>query len=418
MVRMARQFNERDVSLVLQAAKRWIKDCLIADGSVFTGTSLWTSALLTDDYRAFVEHPDFSADDFMTKLKRQMSAAPPPAQQLMAEALWALLLFPSNLRSSTKRRQVLDLWSMSGQNLPATHPLLSDGVLVGIGSGGTGFNHYRPYELEFLINLTRNLKQRTEPERQHIFCEYDAFLNWIEKVPRNGSRQFRHMLRFFAFPDRVERMSSNNDRRKVLVAFGVGTAHEVGEWDDGRLDQRLMELRQKLEAESPGAILDFYEAPLQERWATERKVKTAEGDVTVSIPGEEEQDEESAQPEQAAAETRPSIHIQAKLARIGAIIGLKVWIPRPDRTQVTALLEPSERLALLDDLPINYNDTTNKTISGSETGRFSGLSRSSIQLRCIQGYCEWPISWRSSPIWISAYTSSPPTNGVRRFSER
>ena len=54
---------------------------------------------------------------------------------------------------------------------------------MGIGSGGPGFNNYRPNELEYLISLVRDLKEKTESERKRIFADYDAFLDWIELVP-------------------------------------------------------------------------------------------------------------------------------------------------------------------------------------------------------------------------------------------
>ena len=53
----------------------------------------------------------------------------------MAEMLWALLLFPSNMKGGTKRQQMRDIWALSGQPLAENHPLLDDEVLVGIGSG-------------------------------------------------------------------------------------------------------------------------------------------------------------------------------------------------------------------------------------------------------------------------------------------
>lgn len=61
----------------------------------------------------------------------------------MAEMVWALLLFPSNIKVSTKRQQVGDIWAMSGEGLSDGIPLLSDEVLLGIGSGGPGFNNHR-----------------------------------------------------------------------------------------------------------------------------------------------------------------------------------------------------------------------------------------------------------------------------------
>ena len=212
---MARQVQSRDISPILAAAEQWVSACLIEDRSVLLQDARWTLELVDEVYQAFVEHPDFGENDFMTKLKGQMKDASPSAQQLMAEILWALLLFPSNMKARTKRQQVREIWALSGQQLAEDHPLLTDDVLVGVGSGGPGFNNYRPDEMAFLISLTRDLKRRNGPERRRVLTNYDAFVNWIGSVPQEGSRQFRHMLRFFAFPDRVERISSNNDRRRI-----------------------------------------------------------------------------------------------------------------------------------------------------------------------------------------------------------
>jgi 5-methylcytosine-specific restriction protein B len=136
---MARKLFKRDISQVLAAAEQWIQTCLIADRSVFSMDSLWTSSLVAEVISAFVDHPDFGDDDFMTKLKGQMRGASHPAQRLMAEMLWALLLFPSKMKARTKRQQVHDVWALSGQTLAEKHLLLEDQVLVGIGSGGPGF---------------------------------------------------------------------------------------------------------------------------------------------------------------------------------------------------------------------------------------------------------------------------------------
>jgi 5-methylcytosine-specific restriction enzyme B len=209
---MARQTVKRDISPILAAAEQWIRTCLIEDRSLFVPSHRWTAPLVEEVYRAFVEHPDYGQADFMTKLKGQMKSSSSQAQQLMAEMLWALLLFPSNMKPKTKRQQIRDIWEMSGHQLADNQPLLKEEVLVGIGSGGPGFNNYRPYELEYLISLVGDLKQKPEADRRRILTDYDAFFDWISVVPRKGSRQFRHMLRYFAFPDRVERISSNNDR--------------------------------------------------------------------------------------------------------------------------------------------------------------------------------------------------------------
>src|SRR5207302_9981573 len=94
---MARQTPDRDISSTLAAAEQWIRTCLIEDGSLFSHGPLWTAELVGEVRHAFVDHPDLGTDNFVAKLKGQMKTASPPAQHLMAEMLWALLLFPSNM---------------------------------------------------------------------------------------------------------------------------------------------------------------------------------------------------------------------------------------------------------------------------------------------------------------------------------
>lgn len=361
---MARKFLKRDISPLLAAAEEWIERCLVSDGSMLSEEPLWTSTLVAQLVSAFVDHPDFGDDDFMTKLKGQMAPASGPAQRLMAEMLWALLLFPSNMKASTKRQQIGDIWSLSGEAFPAPLSFLKDDVLVGVGSGGPGFNNYRPKELEYLIALVRDLKEKPEADRGRILSDYDAFMSWIDGVPRGGSRQFRHMLRYLVFPDRVERISSNNDRRRILKAFKVGTPKEVDDWKDRQLDEKLGRLRAQLEGELPGAVLDFYESPLKDRWSRDQTIKTVEGEIEVTVPRDEDESEEKdTAPEQTSASTaRLSIQVQAKLARIGAVMGFKVWIPRSDRGRVSELLQASERAALSEDLPLSFDGTTMYTI--------------------------------------------------------
>ena len=91
---MAHQVHDRDISRTLAAADQWIKTCLVEDGSLFSQSPLWTAQLVDEVYHAFVEHPDLGEDDFITKLKGQMHPASHPAQQLLAEMLWALVALP------------------------------------------------------------------------------------------------------------------------------------------------------------------------------------------------------------------------------------------------------------------------------------------------------------------------------------
>lgn len=60
-------------------------------------------------------------------------------------------------------------------------------------------------------------------------------------------------------------------------------------------------------------------------------------------------------------ESRESIRIQALIATIGAQMGMSIWIPRPDRGAVLKEWK-NEGNNLLERLPLNYDDTTLRTI--------------------------------------------------------
>lgn len=78
----------------------------------------------------------------------------------------------------------------------------------------------------------------------------------------------------------------------------------------------------------------------------------------MTVPEEEEDSDEEQVPD---VEVRDSIQIQALLADIGAKMGFSVWIPRSDRSRVEKVWNP-ENPPILDLLPLNYDDTTLKTI--------------------------------------------------------
>jgi hypothetical protein len=86
------------------------------------------------------------------------------------------------------------------------------------------------------------------------------------------------------------------------------------------------------------------------------KVRRPEGEVAVSVP-QDSDIEASAVPR----ESRESVRIQALLAEIGTQMGLKVWLPKSDRQAVVALWKP-KNAAILEHLPLNYDETTIKTI--------------------------------------------------------
>jgi hypothetical protein len=81
--------------------------------------------------------------------------------------------------------------------------------------------------------------------------------------------------------------------------------------------------------------------------------------IAVSVPEDSPVSEEAeVTPEK---EVRESTRVQALVASIGTSMGFSIWVPRADRAAVLGELG-AEALRLLDKLPLNYDDTTLRTI--------------------------------------------------------
>lgn len=81
--------------------------------------------------------------------------------------------------------------------------------------------------------------------------------------------------------------------------------------------------------------------------------------VTVSVPEDSTPTEEASAPQE--GETRESIRIQSLIAQIGAQMGMSIWIPHADRGGVLKEWK-NDPQPLLERLPLNYDDTTLRTI--------------------------------------------------------
>lgn len=268
---MAIYIHDRDGLPVTTQGKAWVQKCLIRNGSMLRDDILWDpeNLKLLDEY--FVQRLDAGTGSFYEKLEAQLEPSPAKAKQLMAEILWALFLFPSNISIETKRESIVKVWGWSGESLDPTHPMLAGPVLNGIGSGGPGINNHRWRELVYMIGLATNIKKLDPDSRQAKFADYESFVNWIDTVPQEGERQFRQMLRYLLFPERVERLSSNGDRIRILVGFERATAKEARKWSDVKLDTALLQLRNEKEVQYATQDLDFYCPPLREIWKAENE---------------------------------------------------------------------------------------------------------------------------------------------------
>jgi 5-methylcytosine-specific restriction enzyme B len=218
------------------------------------------------------------------KLKRQLAKASPQAQQLCAEILWVMNLFPSNIGAEAKQVAIRDAWSWSGQELRPDHPMLNRELLSGLGSAGPGFLAHRWRELRFFINSMKAFKARNVDERRALLADPFDFARWLDAVPDEGYRQLRHILPFLIFPDNFERIASPRDIRRILTALGNIERGQLKQMSKVEQDEALLRLRRQLEQQNAGEI-EFYQRKFKKIWAPiEPEVEEQSALQTVAAP--------------------------------------------------------------------------------------------------------------------------------------
>lgn len=115
-----------------------------------------------------MKNPDDSADDFLTKLRRQLSQASDEAVLLTAELLYlnVLPLGPYQITVPTKRRMLDKVLSWASS--PVQIPDELDAALGGFMHGGQAFLNYRWAQLQFLIQLVGDLLALEPQERDRV----------------------------------------------------------------------------------------------------------------------------------------------------------------------------------------------------------------------------------------------------------
>lgn len=160
-----------------------------------------------------------------------------------------------------------------------------------------------------------------------------------------------------ALPIRSEQIWNNLSFTKdydVNSSFWTGKLRNslnVLDDKDGRfLEQSI------LEQSSNGKVFEIDEQEYEK--LVTHKIRRVDKVISVSVPQDNLSENKKETPQ---SEVRESIKIQALLAKIGIQMGLKIWLPRNDRNGVINELK-GDYAPLVDILPLNYDETTLKTI--------------------------------------------------------
>lgn len=183
--------------------------------------------------------------------------------------------------------------------------------------------------------------------------------------PENDPFTLRTQVKPIVWLSKEKSIPIRDDKVWDTLTFTRGNAKASHGWT-GRLRASLGQL-----ADSDGEFLEklllaqstggeIY--PIDEReWDkfAIHKIHREDKLVTVTVPQDTDVDNENLP--DTHPDVRESIKIQSLLAIIGAQMGLKIWLPRNNRTAVIAEWKSDNR-PILDVLPLNYDETTIRTI--------------------------------------------------------
>lgn len=272
---MSRWTGDPEVGPVLEAGDAWRERCFLASTSVLTDRALWTLPNLNDLLTRYADNPITGKRDFLDKLQEQLGDAPAATTQLAAEVLWFLYLFPSSRTMSglTKREQIANVWSWSGEAIPDT-PFLDDAHLHGVGHPGTAYFTHRPSEFEYLIRTLIAFKS-LPPAEQGRLAQQDVpwtFMGWLDNQPGSERRLVRGAILYFLFPDYLERNLSKDHKRQIYESLkGKLAAEDVIRSRTptlGEYDRAIAKIRGALEVERGTPEIDFYDNETKNLWFT------------------------------------------------------------------------------------------------------------------------------------------------------
>ena len=255
---------------VYAAADAWVGRALRSDDSLFTpGRRIWTSELLGELHRRFLNRPDESGDTFFEKLERQLNGSPPEVYQLMAEVLYVHFLIVSTTDSTNQEEQLKRILNWSPATV-AVPPELVAGLTPGLATPGMAFHTYRPYQVGLIIEFAGQWKRLRAHQRARLLAEPEEFKEFVTRLELhsellrerpNTPRIQRQALLHLVHPDSFEAIVSADHKARIAAAFS-GLLDDPAE----DIDRRLQQIRATLERDLGGGTFHFYQPEIRAQW--------------------------------------------------------------------------------------------------------------------------------------------------------
>jgi len=245
------------------AAELWRDKCLIGDESLFDAPDFAPLGAAQTLVRDFVNQPDTSSDDFITKLSKQLATSGRDAVQLAGELLYVHFLIASTRAVSSKQKQ--DVVGKVLAIAPDTSPLpasLVEALRGGAALPGTAFGTYRWRLFGYLVDFFHSVKQLDANSRHRILTDPVEFTGFVAEIDDQTAWIQRFAIEHLLFPDTFPAVVSRDNRKAIAKAFD-----EPGAGTDSLALAELVAALDPNEEYGPGrSWVGLYRAPYRDRW--------------------------------------------------------------------------------------------------------------------------------------------------------
>ena len=345
---------------------KFLDFCLINDRSfIWPEKEAWTRERVIDIKERMVDSPIWGDNlSFEQKLKEQMKNSSSEHWAVIGDIFYVYFLPSSYIKFEKKQRDIRWAAEQGGLNPPADDSDIWKPLEKGFTRTGQRY-HLKYAQFWFILLFASKIKGRDN--LQSILKNSEEMQSMLdetlESFPNRTDRAYdiRHAILYLAFPDLYERIISTRDKERIVEKY----RNKINGPVPSDVDQALRKIREALSEkyDKPDRPFSFYQE-LKAAWKPGKPlppsaVKVSKDIGPVTVPVEDDSPDTFTISD---SEVNEHTQIQYMLLKLGNDMGLNVWVAKNDRTKEIDGQKLSEFPRSRTELPIQFDEATNKTI--------------------------------------------------------
>ncbi len=273
--------------------EKWKNRCLIDNKNLFLDSEveIWTKNNVDQLLRIFGDKSQLKSgkvDELFSELIKLIEPTTDDCKLFVAEISYILRFSvdANDTTVDTKRTTInLIVKATEYDRKEFDQELFEDEVLMGFANTGNLYgSKYFYSEIKYCLNFLSSLFESEKKIRRAVLGDSRDLTEWLESIPDNNNRQFRHLLLFMLFPDEFQPIFTKIQRRNIVGYYR--SDFDFDNSSQSMIDKELNSIENQLCDREGKDEIDFFAPPISEEWNNQSK----NGDSTQ--PGKSSEDKE------------------------------------------------------------------------------------------------------------------------------